>query len=128
MRNLIFLSGVAISLLGMATANAQQPQTDASAPVYQTQANPTGTGTPTDTPPNPQSATSPVPPSMPADPNYQAGPYKGALTPPPADAMAKSYPLCTRSLQDSCVNPSEATTRGSMAATRHHHHRKMRHN
>jgi hypothetical protein len=127
MRNLIFASGVAISMFVVATANAGQPQTDTIAPVYQTQANPTGSGTPTDTPPNPPSASSSVPPAMPADPSYQAGPYKGALTPPPAEAMAKTYPLCTRSLQDSCVNPSEAAMHATMASPRHHHHRKMKH-
>ncbi|HEU4649790.1 MAG TPA: hypothetical protein VFS49_00100 [Croceibacterium sp.] len=31
----------------------------------------------------------------------------GNLTPPPASAMNKTYPVCTRTLQDSCQNPGE---------------------
>lgn len=69
------------------------------------QANPVGSSEmPSETPPNPDSAGMPVPPAMPADATYQAGPYKGALTPPPAEAMNKVYPVCTRILQDSCRN------------------------
>lgn len=70
------------------------------------QANPVGSSeAPAVTPPNPPMADSPVPPARPADPGYQAGPYKGALTPAPAEAMNKTYPVCTRKLQDSCRNP-----------------------
>ena len=43
--------------------------------------------------------------AMPADAAYDAGPYKGALTPPPVEAMNKVYPTCTRTLRDSCRNP-----------------------
>lgn len=103
MRILIFASAAAFALCGAASIlAAQQP------PVIQTQANPPGAGIPSETPPNPPSADTPVPPAMPADPSYQAGPYKGALTPPPTEAMAKTYPPCTSKLQDSCVNPGEA--------------------
>lgn len=70
------------------------------------QANPVGSSEmPSMTPPNPMAAADPVPPATPADPGYQAGPYKGALTAPPAEAMNKVYPLCTRKIQDSCRNP-----------------------
>jgi hypothetical protein len=75
----------------------------ASAPA-QIQANPRGEGPATDTAPDPATADTPVAPAMPADPSYQAGPYKGALTAPPADAMNKTYPVCTRKLQDNCRN------------------------
>ena len=105
MRRLI-LAGVAALALGGAgqplfaqTADMGQP-----API-QLQANPTGPGTPSATPPNPATANSPVPPAMPADPNYHAGPYVGALTPPPPEAMNKTYPVCTRKLRDNCTNP-----------------------
>lgn len=81
---------------------------DAAAPVQQAQANPTGEGAPSATPPNPQSAEAAVPPAMPSDPGYHAGPYKGAMTEPPAQAMNKEYPLCSRTVTDSCINPSEA--------------------
>jgi len=69
------------------------------------QANPPGIGIPTTGVPAPNAAAEAVPPAMPADPSYQGGAYKGALTPPPATAMNKVYPTCTRKLQDSCRNP-----------------------
>ena len=31
--------------------------------------------------------------------------YPGNLTPPPPSALNKTYPVCTRTLQDSCRNP-----------------------
>lgn len=75
------------------------------APVEQVQANPPGAGPASDTPPDPATADTPVPPAQPADPGYHAGPYKGALTEPPADAMNKTYPVCSRKVQDNCRNP-----------------------
>lgn len=69
------------------------------------QANPTGPGVPTAMPPNPATAAEPVRPAIPADASYHAGPYKGALTPPPPEAFNKAYPVCTRTRQDSCRNP-----------------------
>lgn len=69
------------------------------------QANPVGSSEmPSPTPPNPANASMPVPPAMPAEATYQAGPYKGALTPPPPEAMNKVYPVCTKILRDSCRN------------------------
>lgn len=68
-------------------------------------ANPVGSADmPSDTAPNPETAATPVPPAMPADSSYQATPYKGALTAPPAEAMNKVYPLCTKTVRDSCRN------------------------
>ena len=72
--------------------------------VVQTQANPVGAGVPTAAAPNPATAADPVPPAQPADPSYQAGPYKGALTPPPAEAANKVYPVCSKTVTDSCRN------------------------
>lgn len=81
-------------------------QAGAAAPVPAVvQANPVGSSEmPSPTPPNPDSASMPVPPAMPAEATYQAGPYKGALTPPPPEAMNKVYPVCTKILRDSCRN------------------------
>ena len=73
--------------------------------VVQEQANPQGGGAPTEGVPDPATAEDPVPPAMPADPGYNAGPYKGALTPAPTEAMNKDYPVCTKKVQDSCRNP-----------------------
>ena len=69
------------------------------------QANPPGTGMPTTGVPDPQMASQSARPAMPADESYEGGPYKGALTPPPATAMNKDYPVCSRTVKDSCRNP-----------------------
>lgn len=84
-------------------ADAAAP--DASSSADQIQANPRGEGVASASPPNPASADSAVSPTMPADPSYNAGPYKGALSAPPAEAMNKEYPTCSRKVQDSCRNP-----------------------
>ena len=88
-----------------AMATSDPMAESAAGPMEQVQANPVGAGTPTATPPNPETAASAVPPAMPADPGYNAGPYKGAMTEPPAAAMNKTYPVCTRKIQDACRNP-----------------------
>ncbi|MGX7895634.1 hypothetical protein [Tsuneonella sp. HG222] len=80
------------------------------------QANPPGTGVPTTGVPAPQSASQDVRPAMPADPAYQGGPYKGALTPPPATAMNKDYPVCTAKMQDNCQNSGEGGAPGRSRA------------
>lgn len=72
------------------------------------QANPPGMGTPTNGVPNPNVANQAVQPAMPADESYQGGPYKGALTPPPADSMSKEYPVCSKTVTDGCINPADA--------------------
>ncbi|MFC0202964.1 hypothetical protein [Novosphingobium soli] len=68
------------------------------------QANPPGPGMPTAGVPDPQNASQAARPAMPADENYQGGPYKGALTPPPATAMDKDYPVCSKTVTDNCRN------------------------
>lgn len=86
--------------IGMSSfAAAQEPP-----PPVEEQANPQGAGAPTNGVPAPEAASDPVPPAMPADPNYHAGPYKGALTPPPPQEQGKTYPVCTKKVQDSCRN------------------------
>lgn len=89
-------------LAGTAATPSPPPAGDPMA--AQVQANPTGPGDASATPPNPATAGSPVPPAQPADPGYQAGPYKGALTQPPAEAQAKDYPVCSKTVTDSCRN------------------------
>ncbi len=90
-------AGLAIALALPAALFAQE--------TIQTQANPRGSDAPAVSYPDPQSANAPVPPSLPADPAYKGGPYKGALAPPPPSAFNKTYPVCTRQIQDSCRNP-----------------------
>ena len=123
MRTIMFASTAAIALCGAASIAAIPAMAQEQPPVVQTQANPPGAGVPAESPPNPATADTPVPPAMPVNPGYQAGPYKGALTAAPAEAMGKSYPLCTSRLQDSCVNPGEAAARSPRAPrrTRHTH-------
>jgi hypothetical protein len=40
----------------------------------------------------------------------------GNLTPPPASAFNKTYPLCTAQLQDNCQNPGEGGAPGRSRA------------
>ncbi len=80
------------------------------------QANPPGQGVPTTGVPAPRTASQSARPAMPADPSYQGGPYKGALTPPPASAMNKDYPVCSSKVQDSCQNPGEGGAPGRSRA------------
>lgn len=87
--------------LGSAAALAQPADAP---PTIQTQANPTGAGVPATENPNPTTAAEPVAPAYPAASDYKAGPYKGALTPPPTDAMGKAYPPCSKTVQDGCRN------------------------
>jgi len=45
------------------------------------------------------------------------------LPPPPASAQGKTYPVCTRELQDNCQNPGEGGAPGRSRTTgmkRHH--------
>ncbi|MFT4028048.1 MAG: hypothetical protein QM676_14815 [Novosphingobium sp.] len=112
MRNILVIASTAVLALGSSAAFAQP----ADAPVVQTQANPPGEGTPTATPPNPSTASEPVAPAQPADPSYQAGPYKGALTAPPAEAMGKAYPLCSKTVTDACQNRGESGAPGRSRA------------
>jgi hypothetical protein len=41
-----------------------------------------------------------------------------AVPAPPAEAMNKTYPVCSRTVTDSCRNPGEG---GATGATRRHH-------
>jgi hypothetical protein len=72
-------------------------------------------------PPSEASPPAPVPPEasgmVPADPNVPRNPAApegtaanptvvgGNMTPPPA--TPKEYPVCTRTITDSCINPGE---------------------
>lgn len=99
---------VPLALAAMALPALGQTQDHAAPIAVETQANPRGPGPEAPIPPDPATADSRVAPAMPADPGYHAGPYTGALTPPPATAMGKAYPLCTATLRDACINPDQA--------------------
>ncbi len=102
MNRMFLVAGTAFLLVCVAPTSFAQ---NAAGPVVQVQANPPGHEPASPVPPNPASASDTVAPAMPSDPGYVAGPYKGALTPPPVEAMNKVYPVCTRILRDSCRNP-----------------------
>jgi hypothetical protein len=61
----------------------------------------------------PDAGMSPAPPNMPKDPAAPVGSSNnpvtvgGNMTPPPTEK--KDYPLCSRAVQDSCINPGEAS-------------------
>ncbi|HYD24198.1 MAG TPA: hypothetical protein VEB68_05325 [Croceibacterium sp.] len=42
--------------------------------------------------------------------------HPGNLTPPPAQALNKTYPICSRAVQDSCQNPGEGGAPGRSRA------------
>jgi len=108
MRNLVLALIVPFGLVGIAAPVAAQRADQPQPVAVQTQANPTGAGGYSFIPPEPASADSAVPAAMPADPAYHGGPYTGALTTPPPAAMNKTYPLCTGTMRDACVNPDQA--------------------
>ena len=62
-------------------------------------------------------AASTLPPTTPTTVN-------NTLPSPPAADMNKAYPVCSRTVQDSCQNPGEGGAPGRSRAsdTRHHHH------
>ena len=120
MRNLALFATATIALCAPASPISAQPVDQSQRPAVQVQANPRGFGMESPTPPNPSTAGSPVPPAMPADPSYNAGPYKGALTPPPSSALNRSYPPCTGNLQDACINPGEGGAGQGLATPMHH--------
>lgn len=91
------------------TIRAHAPSATAMARVIEIQANPRGLGRATTIPPNPATAASPVPPTIPDAPNHRGGPYVGAMTTPPLQAMNKTYLLCSKTVQDSCINRNQVS-------------------
>jgi hypothetical protein len=59
-------------------------------------------------------------PSAAALPSTTPTVVDNTLPPPPAAAMEKDYPVCSRTVQDSCRNPGE----GGAKAGSHRHHRR----
>ncbi|BAV63794.1 hypothetical protein SCLO_1007540 [Sphingobium cloacae] len=93
-----------------AGAEAPPPSADPSAGQVPGQADPNA-GQPTGSVP-PSTDMQPAPPNAPADPSAPTGSASnpvtmgGNMTPPPTEA--KDYPVCSKTVQDSCINPSEA--------------------
>lgn len=57
-----------------------------------------------------------VPAPAPGEPATIVNNNPGNLTAPPPQAFNKSYPLCTRTLQDNCQNPGEGGAPGRSRA------------
>ena len=53
---------------------------------------------------DPAMPTDAPPPPPPPRPVVTDSTPSGALTPPPADAMNKDYPVCSKTVQDNCRN------------------------
>lgn len=112
MKPIILMSVAMLGIAATAPATAQQPP-DASGQISAAQADPNA-GQPTGAVPA-TTGMVPAPASVPRDPAAPIGTAAnpvtigGNMTPPPAGG--KNYPLCSRTVQDSCVNPGEAGKR-----------------
>jgi hypothetical protein len=98
MRSILMAGAVAI-LAVPATIGAQTPGTP---PADQTGSN-TAQMPPASAPPSSMPAPPPAPDAGPA-PNPAPDQASTANTAPPPDAMNKTYPVCTRKIQDECRN------------------------
>jgi hypothetical protein len=111
MRTLMLAGATALALAVPATLAAQQTADQANAQAQP--APPTTTVTTTPAQPaqttvtrTPSQTTVTTTPAQPAQTTITTN-HPGNLTPPPVSAMNKTYPVCTRTLQDNCQNPGE---------------------
>ena len=115
-------TGIAIAQ-GVSANTAQPPATNGMPTDPATPANPAtaadpNAGQPTGEVPA-DTGMMPATPGMPKDPAAPVGSSAnpvtvgGNMTPPPAGG--KDYPLCSRTVQDSCINPGEAPRSKKMA-------------
>ena len=116
MRTLLF-AGAALALALPASLSAQQTADQANA---QARPGPTTT-TVTPNPGAPATVIHHADGSVTVSPNpgspaVVTTTHQGNLTPPPAAALNKTYPVCTRKLQDSCQNPGEGGAPGRSRA------------
>ena len=115
MRTLLLAGAILLAL--PAALSAQQSANDLNA--QSRPAAPTTTVTPNPGAPatvvhHPDGTTAVVP--NPGAPAVVVHNNPGNLTPPPASAMNKVYPVCTRRLQDNCQNPGEGGAPGRSRA------------
>jgi hypothetical protein len=99
MRILLLAGATALALAVPAALAAQQTADEANAQAQ----------------PGPTTTTVVTTPSQPERTTVVTN-HHGNLTPPPASAMNKTYPLCTRTLQDNCQNPGEGGAPGRSRA------------
>ncbi len=118
MRTLMLASAAALSLVALPTAlSAQQSADELNARSQPRSA----TMTVTPNPGTPSTVTQDADGSVTVDPNRGAPAVvtttnPGNLAPPPQSALNKSYPVCTRRLQDNCQNPGEGGAPGKSRA------------
>ncbi len=111
MRILLLTGATALALAVPAALSAQQTADQANA-----QAQPApATTTVTTTPAIPARTTVTTTPAQPAQTTVVTN-NPGNLTPPPASAMNKTYPVCSRTLQDNCQNRGEGGAPGRSRA------------
>ena len=111
MRTLLLAGAAALTLTALPTALAAQSADQANA-----QAQPApATTTVMRTPAVPAQTTVVTTPAVPAQTTVVTS-NPGNLTSPPASAMNKVYPVCTRQLQDNCQNAGEGGAPGRSRA------------
>jgi hypothetical protein len=112
MRTLLLAGATALALATVPAALAAQQTADQA----NAQAQPApSTTTVTRTPAVPAQTTVTTTPAQPAQTTVVTN-NPGNLTPPPASALNKTYPLCSRTLQDNCQNPGEGGAPGRSRA------------
>ena len=111
MRTLLLAGATALALAVPAALAAQQTADEANAEAQPAPA----TTTVTTTPAVPAQTTVTTTPAQPAQTTIVTN-NPGNLTSPPASAMNKTYPLCSRALQDNCQNPGEGGAPGRSRA------------
>jgi hypothetical protein len=99
MRNILLAGAVAI----LAVPAAISAQTPGTPPADQTGSN-TATMPPAGTPPPATMAPPPSSPDAGPAPNAAPDTMSATNTAPPPDAMNKTYPVCTKKIQDECRN------------------------
>ena len=111
MRILLLAGAAGLALTVPAALAAQQSADEANA-----QAQPApSTTTVVTTPAVPAETTVTTTPAQPAQTTVVTD-HPGNLAPPPVSAMNKTYPLCSRALQDNCQNPGEGGAPGRSRA------------
>lgn len=111
MRTLLLAGATALALAVPAALSAQQTANQANA---QAQPAPTTTTVVT-TPAVPGQTTVTTTPAQPAQTTVITN-HSGNLSAPPPQAFNKSYPVCTRALQDNCQNAGEGGAPGRSRA------------
>ena len=111
MRTLLLAGATALALAVPATLSAQQTADEANA---RNQPAPPTT-TVVQTPAVPAQTTVTTTPAQPAQTTIVTN-NPGNLSSPPPQALNKTYPVCTRSLQDNCQNPGEGGAPGRSRA------------